>query len=151
MNDADNLHIKRKLKIRNEITIRCHTLCYENFRIYVQLMFFFRGNMERPMKKIEDKEEEKFFVAFSSKTVCRCIGLAQSTYVPRVPQCLSPRRNWDSPTPLPLANVSAPPPRPPTGNKEWEFISECGAVPIRTTEPIVIKQFHPKEGAREGT
>ncbi len=32
----------------------------------------------------------------------------QSTYIPRVPQCLSPRPNWDSPSPLPPASVSPP-------------------------------------------
>jgi hypothetical protein len=36
---------------------------------------------------------------------------AQSTYIPRVPQCLSPRPNWDPPPPLPQESVS-PPPRP---------------------------------------
>ncbi len=32
-----------------------------------------------------------------------------STYKYRVPQCMSPRRNWDSPTPLPQASVPFPP------------------------------------------
>ncbi len=40
---------------------------------------------------------------------------AQSTYIPRVPQCLSLRPNWDSPTPSP-ANECAPP--SPHGTKE---------------------------------
>jgi hypothetical protein len=35
---------------------------------------------------------------------------AQSTYILRVPQCMSPRRNWDSPNPS-LASECAPPPR----------------------------------------
>ncbi len=30
----------------------------------------------------------------------------QSTDIPRVPQCLSPRPNWDPPPPLPQASVS---------------------------------------------
>ena len=34
---------------------------------------------------------------------------AQSTYLYRVPQCMSPRRNWDSPTPF-LAREWALPP-----------------------------------------
>ncbi len=34
---------------------------------------------------------------------------AQSTYIYRAPQCMSPRRNWDSPTPLPQASVPSPP------------------------------------------
>jgi hypothetical protein len=33
----------------------------------------------------------------------------QSTYIHRVTQCMSPRRNWDSPTPS-LASEGAPPP-----------------------------------------
>jgi hypothetical protein len=33
----------------------------------------------------------------------------QSTYINRVPQCMSPRRNWDSPTPLSQARVPLPP------------------------------------------
>ncbi len=31
-----------------------------------------------------------------------------NTYIPRVPQCLSPRPNWDPPHPLPSAGVSPP-------------------------------------------
>ncbi len=34
---------------------------------------------------------------------------AQSTYIPRVPQCMSPRRNWDSPTPSPASKGASPP------------------------------------------
>jgi hypothetical protein len=33
---------------------------------------------------------------------------AQSTYIPIVPQCMSPRPNWDLPPPLPQASVSLP-------------------------------------------
>ncbi len=28
---------------------------------------------------------------------------SQSTYIPRIPLCLSPRRNWDIPTPSPAS------------------------------------------------
>ncbi len=35
----------------------------------------------------------------------------QSTNIPRVPQCLSPRPNWDPSPPLPLASVSSPEPK----------------------------------------
>ncbi len=34
--------------------------------------------------------------------------IPQSTYIPRVPQCLPPRPNWDPPPPLPQASVSFP-------------------------------------------
>ena len=43
----------------------------------------------------------KVFGRFSRLTV------PQSTYIPREPQCQSPRPNWDSPPPLPQANVGA--------------------------------------------
>jgi hypothetical protein len=33
---------------------------------------------------------------------------AQSTYIPGVPQCLSPSWNWDPPPPLPLPSVIPP-------------------------------------------
>jgi hypothetical protein len=33
----------------------------------------------------------------------------QCTYIPRLPQCLSPRLNRDPPPPLPQASVSLPP------------------------------------------
>ncbi len=36
------------------------------------------------------------------------------TYIQRVPQCISPRRNWDSPNPS-LASECAPPPQNPGG------------------------------------
>ncbi len=39
-------------------------------------------------------------------TVC----VPQSTYIPRVPQCLCPRPNWDSPNPSPASARVAPPP-----------------------------------------
>jgi len=35
------------------------------------------------------------------------LAVTQSTHIPREPQCLSPRPNWDSPPPLPQANVGA--------------------------------------------
>ncbi len=35
---------------------------------------------------------------------------AQSTYIFRAPQCMSPRRNWDSPQPLSRKRVCPPPP-----------------------------------------
>jgi hypothetical protein len=35
---------------------------------------------------------------------------AQSTYIKRVPQCMSTRQNWDSPNPS-LASECAPPPQ----------------------------------------
>jgi hypothetical protein len=33
----------------------------------------------------------------------------QSTYIYRVPQCMSPRRNWDSPTPSLVSECASPP------------------------------------------
>jgi hypothetical protein len=44
----------------------------------------------------------------------------QSRYVPRVPQCLSPRPNWDSPTPSPASECASPPPRNQRG-REYTF------------------------------
>jgi hypothetical protein len=34
---------------------------------------------------------------------------AQSTYIYRAPQCMSPRWNWDSPTPLAASECALPP------------------------------------------
>ncbi len=34
---------------------------------------------------------------------------SQSTYIYRAPQCMSPRWNWDSPTPLPASECALPP------------------------------------------
>jgi hypothetical protein len=31
----------------------------------------------------------------------------QSTYIYRVPQCISPRRNWDSPNPSPASECAS--------------------------------------------
>jgi hypothetical protein len=36
---------------------------------------------------------------------------AQSTYTYRVPQCMSARRNWDSPTPSPASECAPPDPK----------------------------------------
>jgi hypothetical protein len=38
-------------------------------------------------------------------------GSTQSTYIARVPQCLSPRWNWDTPTPSPASDRVPPSPR----------------------------------------
>jgi hypothetical protein len=35
--------------------------------------------------------------------------VSQSTYIYRVPQCMSPRWNWDSPTPLAASECALPP------------------------------------------
>ena len=43
------------------------------------------------------------------------LAVPQSTYIPREPQCLSPRPNWDSPPPLPQVNVGES--HPTTGEK----------------------------------
>ncbi len=38
------------------------------------------------------------------------VGLnPQSTYIPRLPKCLSPRQNWDAPHPLSRERVCLPP------------------------------------------
>jgi hypothetical protein len=49
--------------------------------------------------------------------------------IPRVPPCLSPRQNRDSPTPF-LASECVPTPDPKGG---WGGERGCGGVPIRTT------------------
>jgi hypothetical protein len=36
-------------------------------------------------------------------------GLSQSTYIPRLPQCMSTRRNWYSPTPSPASECALHP------------------------------------------
>ncbi len=43
------------------------------------------------------------------------LAVPQSTYIPREPQCLSPRPNWGSPPPLPQASVGES--HPTTGEK----------------------------------
>jgi hypothetical protein len=55
--------------------------------------------------------------------------LAQSTYIYRAPQCMSPRRNWDSPNPLAASECALPPgpkgggvhPPAPKGVGEFQF------------------------------
>ena len=42
--------------------------------------------------------------------ICRISPTTQSTYIYRVPQCMSPRQNWDSPTPLSRQRVCPSPP-----------------------------------------
>jgi hypothetical protein len=50
----------------------------------------------------------------SNQLQTTCLPLPQSTYITRVPQCLSPRPNWDSRTPSP-ARECVPPAEP-----KWE-------------------------------
>ncbi len=59
-------------------------------------------------------------------------GLAPSTHIPGVPQWLSPRWNWDSPPPIPQANVLPPGPK---GGEGYTLACKWGGggVPIRTT------------------
>ncbi len=56
----------------------------------------------------------------------------KSTYIPKVPECLSPRPNWDSPIPSP-ASECALPQEPKEGGGG---ILAGGWVPIRTTGEI---------------
>ncbi len=45
-------------------------------------------------------------------------SVSQSTHIPRVPQCLSPRWNWDPHTPSPASECALPPPPEPKGGGE---------------------------------
>ncbi len=55
--------------------------------------------------------------------------VAQSTYTYRAPQCMSPRRNWDSPNPFAASECALPPgpkgggahPPAPKGVGEFQF------------------------------
>ncbi len=55
---------------------------------------------------------------------------AQSTYIYRAPQCMSPRRNWDSPNPSPASECALSPPRTNGGAHGYGD----GRVPIRRLE-----------------
>ncbi len=53
-------------------------------------------------------------LGFAQFGIRACMWFAcdsQSTYIPRVQQCLSPLPNWDPPPPLPQASVSPPNPK----------------------------------------
>ncbi len=52
---------------------------------------------------------------------------SQGTYLPRVPQCLSPRWNWDSPTPSPTSECT-PPPRTGGGGGMGTHLPACEGV-----------------------
>jgi hypothetical protein len=84
-------------------------------------------NSNRPMPSLWTYEPTPIFKAGKPR-------LPQSTYIYRVPQCMSPRRYWDSPTPS-LAIVCAPTPEPKGGGRGG--ILACGwgvgKVPIPTT------------------
>jgi hypothetical protein len=56
-----------------------------------------------------------------------CSKRPQSTYIPRVPQPLSPRRNWEPATPLPQASV------PSTQESGGGVHTRRRGVPIPTT------------------
>jgi hypothetical protein len=44
------------------------------------------------------------------RTDCVVRGCPQSTYIYRAPQCMSPRRNWDSPNPFAASECALPSP-----------------------------------------
>ncbi len=46
----------------------------------------------------------------------------QSTYIHRAPQCMSPRRNWDSPNPSPASECALPPPGPKGGGDKELYL-----------------------------
>jgi hypothetical protein len=60
-------------------------------------------------RKICGKSQDKFFRNKLSTAKIPRLVFFQSTYIPRVPQCLSPRPNWDPPLPLQQASVPPPP------------------------------------------
>ncbi len=59
------------------------------------------------------------------------ISIFHKVQIYRVPQCMSPRPNWDSPTPSPPSVVCSPPPEPKGGTLACGWGG--GGVPIRTT------------------
>ncbi len=60
-------------------------------------------------------------------------GIAQSTYVYRVPQCMSLRQNWDSSTPFPSSDCAPPPGTWGGGVGTLAYGWGSGGVPIPTT------------------
>jgi hypothetical protein len=58
---------------------------------------------------------------------------SQSTYIPREPQCQSPRWNWDPPTPSPPSEWVSPPLSQRRGGARSPAGEGGGRVPIRTT------------------
>jgi hypothetical protein len=50
-------------------------------------------------KKSRDTVPLSVTVGVQRNSVHIIVSLPQSTFIYRVPQCMSPRRNWDSPTP----------------------------------------------------
>ncbi len=74
------------------------------------------GSLPRADRPVEAQKEEsgggtggdmlaKDFLQLSTAV---SYVIVQSTYIPRVPQCLSPRPNWDSPTPSPASDCASP-------------------------------------------
>ncbi len=75
------------------------------------------------------------FTAYSviaKKRKWRISARPQSTYIYRAPQCMSPRWNWDSPTPS-AASECALPPGPKGGGAHSPAAKGVGGVPIPTT------------------
>jgi hypothetical protein len=50
-----------------------------------------------------------FTINQQAHNYCIVSSDAQSTYIYRAPQCMSPRWNWDSPTPLAASECALPP------------------------------------------
>ncbi len=60
--------------------------------------------------------------------------MSQSSYIPRVQQCLSPRRNWPhTPSPASECVTPPPPPRSKGGGNTLACGRGGGGVPMRTT------------------
>ncbi len=63
----------------------------------------------------------------------KSLSIPQSTYIYRVPHCMSPRRNWDCPTPS-LASECAPPPGTKGGGAHSPAGEGLGESPFRRLE-----------------
>ncbi len=91
------------------------------FLTYVYIIFaLFLFSERNPSSG--NKESSAFF-GNNIETVRWC-QRPQSTYIPRVPLCLSLRPNWDYPTPSPASECVTPPP-PPEPKEEGNTLA-CG-------------------------
>jgi hypothetical protein len=77
------------------------------------------------------REQQRFKSRLFNYNSSRIFCYAQSTYIYRAPQCMSPRWNWDSPTPLAASECALP------RTKGWGGTLACckrgAGVPIPTT------------------
>ncbi len=99
---AINIVFSAEICSRHDTPLSRHEDLY-NCTVHLQ-------DSSKTMSKSAKSAWKEAFANKNVKFLLKCPCISQKSDIPRVPQCLSLRPNWDSPTPFPLSKCAPCPP-----------------------------------------